>query len=305
MVGREGHLTEMNQQQLERMRLGRGFIAALDQSGGSAPGALARYGIDVPTGADDATTLDLMHQMRARIMASPSFSSAHLLGAILFAGTLDRNVGGRGTADFLWNVRGIVPFVKIDVGLADETDGVRLMKPIPDLSSLLERARGQDVFGTKMRSVITRGAASSIRSVVAQQFDVAREVMAAGLVPIIEPEVSIDNPDKDAAEHALGALVAEQLDLLAFDQLVMLKLTLPTVDGLYDEFVEHPRVLRVAALSGGYDRDEATGRLARNHGMIASFSRALTEGLDVHQSDDEFDAHLAASVAAIFDASIT
>jgi len=295
----------MNEQQWTRMASGQGFIAALDQSGGSAPGALARYGIEVDPGGGDAATLDLIHRMRARIMMSPSFSSERVLGAILFAGTLDRDVGGRRTADFLWNVKGIVPFVKIDVGLADERDGVRLMKSIPDLGSLLAKAGGEDVFGTKMRSVIDVGEMSSIRSVVAQQFEVAREVMAAGLVPIIEPEVSIDNPAKAAAEQTLFSLVSEELDSLASDQQVMLKLTLPTVDGLYDDFVHHPRVLRVAALSGGYDRQEANMRLARNRGMIASFSRALTEGLRVDQSEDEFDACLARSVGSIFDASIT
>ena len=295
----------MNESQWQRMTTGRGFIAALDQSGGSAPGALARYGIEVDSGQDEASIIDLMHRMRTRIMSSPSFSNAHVIGAILFAGTLDRDVGGRRTADFLWNVKGIVPFVKIDVGLADERDGVRLMKPIPDLAPLLAHAVGQQVFGTKMRSVIAHGDAGSIRSVVAQQFEVAREVIAAGLVPIIEPEVSIDNPIKDVAEHTLRGLLSEELDALAPDQHVMLKLTLPSVDGLYDEFVEHPQVVRVAALSGGYARDEANTRLARNHGMIASFSRALTEGLRVDQVDDEFDARLAASVTAIFDASIT
>jgi len=295
----------MNEAQRERMRSGRGFIAALDQSGGSAPGALARYGVEIDPGGDDAGTSDLMHRMRTRIMSSPSFSSAHVIGAILFAGTLDRDVEGRRTADFLWNLKGIVPFVKVDVGLADEHDGVQLMKPIPDLAPLLAHAAAQEVFGTKMRSVIMRGDPASIRSVVAQQFDIARAVTAAGLVPIIEPEVSIDNPDKDAVEHTLRALLSEELDALASDQHVMLKLTLPTVDGLYDEFVEHPRVLRVAALSGGYARDEASMRLARNHGMIASFSRALTEGLRVDQADADFDAQLAASVAAIFEASIT
>ena len=295
----------MNEPQWQRMRTGRGFIAALDQSGGSAPGALARYGIEVDPGENDASILDLMHRMRTRIMSSPSFSSAHVIGAILFTGTLDRDVGGRRTADFLWNVKGIVPFVKIDVGLADERDGVRLMKPIPDLAPLLARAAGQEVFGTKMRSVIDLGDPASIRSVVAQQFEVAREVIASGLVPIIEPEVSIDNPTKDVAEHTLRALLSEELDSLAADQHVMLKLTLPTVAGLYDDFVEHPRVLRVAALSGGHEREGASMRLAENRGMIASFSRALTEGLRTDQPDDEFDARLAASVTAIFDASIT
>ncbi len=295
----------MNEQQLQRVRSGQGFIAALDQSGGSAPGALARYGIRVDPDTETSATLDLMHEMRTRIMMSPSFSSERVLAAILFVGTLDRDVDGRRTADFLWNTKGIVPFVKIDVGLADDIDGVRLMKPIPDLSALLARAVGQGVFGTKMRSVIAIGEPASIRTVVAQQFDVAREVIDAGLVPIIEPEVSIDNPHKGDAEQTLRALVAEELDSLRSDQHVMLKLTLPTIDGLYDDFVGHPRVLRVAALSGGYDRDEATRRLARNHGMIASFSRALTEGLRVDQGDDEFDTELAASITDIFAASIT
>ncbi len=295
----------MNEQQYQRIRSGRGFIAALDQSGGSAPGALARYGVDVAPGTADATVLDLIHQMRTRIMVSPSFTKDRVLGAILFAGTLDREVAGRLAADYLWNVKGIVPFVKIDVGLADERAGVRLMKPIPDLSTLLGRAVELEVFGTKMRSVIDAGDPASIRSVVEQQFEVAREVIAAGLVPIIEPEVSIDNPDKVDAETTLHARISDELDALAADQRVMLKLTLPTVDGAYDDFVAHPRVLRVAALSGGYDRDEATRRLARNQGMIASFSRALTEGLDVGQSDDEFDAHLSAAIDAIFDASTT
>ncbi len=295
----------MNERQFQQVRSGRGFIAALDQSGGSAPGALARYGVDVAPDTDEATVHDLIHQMRTRIMVSPSFTSDRVLGAILFAGTLDREVGGRLAADYLWNVKGIVPFVKIDVGLDDERAGVRLMKPIPDLSTLLVRAAGLEVFGTKMRSVIDAGDATSIRSVVEQQFEVAREVIAAGLVPIIEPEVSIDNPTKADAETTLRALISDELDSLSADQHVMLKLTLPTVDGVYDEFVAHPRVLRVAALSGGYDRNEATSRLARNHGMIASFSRALTEGLDVGQSDDEFDAHLSASIDAIFEASTT
>lgn len=295
----------MHDLQRERMKSGRGFIAALDQSGGSASGALARYGIEVDPGGGDAGVDDLMHQMRTRIMTSPSFSSAHVIGGILFAGTLDREVEGRRTADFLWNVKGIVPFVKVDVGLADEQDGVQLMKPIPDLAPLLTHAARREVFGTKMRSVISQGDELSIRSVVAQQFDVAREITAAGLVPIIEPEVSIDNPDKDAAEHTLRAFLSEELDALASDQHVMLKLTLPTIDGLYDEVAEHPRVLRVAALSGGYAREEASMRLARQHGMIASFSRALTEGLHVDQAGADFDAQLAASVAAIFEASIT
>jgi fructose-bisphosphate aldolase class I len=295
----------VNERQLALVRSGRGFIAALDQSGGSAPAALARYGIDVGPDTGSAAMLDLMHRMRTRIMTSRSFSCDRVLGAILFAGTLDRQVDGRDTADYLWNVKGIVPFVKIDVGLADERDGVRLMKPIPDLSALLAHAAGKDVFGTKMRSLVTTGDATSIGAVVEQQFMVAREVLAADLVPIIEPEVSIDNPRKADAEADLLAALSGALGSLESDQQVMLKLTLPSVDGLYDEFVAHPRVLRVAALSGGYDRDEATQRLGANRGMIASFSRALTEGLHVDQSDDDFDARLAESIAAIFEASIT
>lgn len=290
---------------MERMRSGRGFVAALDQSGGSAPGALARYGVEVDPDSDASSILDVMHEMRSRIMASPSFTGDRVLGAILFADTLEREVDGRRSADYLWNIKGIVPFVKIDVGLAAERAGVRLMKPIPDLSASLARAVSLGVFGTKMRSVVDGGDPVSIRSVVEQQFDVAREVTAAGLVPILEPEVSIDNPYKDDAERTLRMLVSESLDALDADQLVMLKLTLPTTDGLYDSLVDHPRVLRVVALSGGYDREEATMRLARNRGVIASFSRALTEGLNVDQSGDEFDALLAASIAAIFEASIT
>jgi fructose-bisphosphate aldolase class I len=290
---------------MERMRSGRGFVAALDQSGGSAPGALARYGVEVDPDSDASSILDVMHEMRSRIMASPSFTGDRVLGAILFADTLERDVEGRRSADYLWNIKGIVPFVKIDVGLAAERAGVRLMKPIPDLSASLARAVRLGVFGTKMRSVVDGGDPVSIRSVVEQQFDVAREVTAAGLVPILEPEVSIDNPYKDDAERTLRMLVSESLDALDADQLVMLKLTLPTTDGLYDSLVDHPRVLRVVALSGGYDREEATTRLARNRGVIASFSRALTEGLNVDQSDDEFDALLAASIAAIFEASVT
>ncbi len=290
---------------MERMRSGRGFVAALDQSGGSAPGALARYGVEVDPDSDASSILDVMHEMRSRIMASQSFTGDRVLGAILFADTLERDVEGRRSADYLWNIKGIVPFVKIDVGLAAERAGVRLMKPIPDLSASLARAVSLGVFGTKMRSVVDGGDPVSIRSVVEQQFDVAREVTAAGLVPILEPEVSIDNPYKDDAERTLRMLVSESLDALDADQLVMLKLTLPTTDGLYDSLVDHPRVLRVVALSGGYDREEATTRLARNRGVIASFSRALAEGLNVDQSDDEFDALLAASIAAIFEASIT
>ena len=295
----------MNVEERERIRDGRGFIAALDQSGGSAPGPLERYGISVDRAASDAEIMDLMHEMRSRIMASPSFSSDAILGAILFAGTLERTVSDRPTADYLWNVRGIVPFVKIDVGLADVDAGVRLMSPIPELDATLDRAVERGVFGTKMRSVITLAEPAAIAALVDQQMTIANRVLAAGLVPIIEPEVDIANPHKAEAEGILHGLLLRRLDLLGSDQQVMLKLTLPTFDGAYDALVRHPHVLRVAALSGGYDRGEATTRLARDHGMIASFSRALTEGLSVTQSAAEFDAHLATSVRAIFDASIT
>ncbi|MFN3258154.1 MAG: fructose bisphosphate aldolase [Ilumatobacter sp.] len=295
--------------QRERMSESPGFIAALDQSGGSAPLALARYGIDIDPaggpGADESTMLDMIHEMRVRIMTSPSFTADHVLGAILFAGTLDRTVDGLPTAEYLWKRNGIVPFVKIDVGLAEARDGVRLMLPIPGLDATLGRAVEAGVFGTKMRSVIDGGDASAMRTLVDQQFSVARRVLAAGLIPIIEPEVSIEHAAKVDAEHVLRDLLIAALDRVATPHQVMLKLTLPTVDGAYQSLIDHPRVLRVAALSGGYSRNDATERLSRNPGMIASFSRALTEGLRAEQSDAEFDAALATSIATIYAASIT
>ncbi len=295
----------MTDEQLERMRTGRGFIAALDQSGGSTPRALARYGLDEHAYADDAQMFDLVHAMRTRIITSPSFGGSRVIAAILFEQTMDRPIEGRGSAEFLWAEKRIVPFLKIDKGLGDDLDGARVMRPIPDLDRLLERARTHGVFGTKMRSLITLAHHAGVDAVVQQQFEVARIVLGAGLVPIIEPEIDIRSPQKEAAEELLHQALVRELATLDDDQRVMLKLTLPSEDDFYADLVTHPRVLRVAALSGGYQRVEAVELLARNHGVIASFSRALTEGLDVHQSAAEFDAVLHASVESIYRASIT
>ncbi|MEN9505664.1 MAG: hypothetical protein RI958_1590 [Actinomycetota bacterium] len=295
----------MNQAQLERVRSGDGFIAALDQSGGSTPKALRLYGIAEDDYAGDDQMFDLMHQMRSRMMTNPAFSGERVLGAILFEGTMDRDVEGRGSADYLWSVKGVVPFLKVDKGLADEHDGVQLMKPIPGLDALVARAVDKGVFGTKMRSVIKLANQAGIRAVVAQQFDIGRQILAGGLVPIIEPEVDINSPEKAEAEAMLKAALLAELDRQPADQPVMLKLTLPSTDDFYAELVHHPSVLRVVALSGGYSRDEANARLSRNHGVIASFSRALTEGLTAQQSDDEFTATFEAAIAAIHAASIT
>ena len=295
----------MTDEQLERMRTGKGFIAALDQSGGSTPKALLRYGLDEHAYADDAEMFDLVHAMRSRIITSPAFSSTRVIAAILFEMTMDREIQGRGTAEFLWTEKHIVPFLKIDKGLGDDLDGARVMRPIPGLDQLLERARAHGVFGTKMRSLITLAHRQGVDAVVAQQFEVARAVLAAGLVPIVEPEIDIRSPQKGAAEGLLHQALVRELDALDTDQQVMLKLTLPDEDDFYADLVSHPRVLRVAALSGGYTRTEAVALLARNHGVIASFSRALTEGLDVHQTAAEFDAVLHGSVESIYRASIT
>ena len=295
----------MNQAQLERVRSGDGFIAALDQSGGSTPKALRLYGIAEDDYAGDDQMFDLMHQMRSRMMTNPAFSGERVLGAILFEGTMDRDVEGRGSADYLWSVKGVGPFLKVDKGLADEPDGVQLMKPIPGLDALVARAVDKGVFGTKMRSVIKLANQAGIRAVVAQQFDIGRQILAGGLVPIIEPEVDINSPEKAEAEAMLKAALLAELDRQPADQPVMLKLTLPSTDDFYAELVHHPSVLRVVALSGGYSRDEANARLSRNHGVIASFSRALTEGLTAQQSDDEFTATFEAAIAAIHAASIT
>lgn len=295
----------MNAQQLEQMRSGKGFIAALDQSGGSTPKALKLYGVDESRYSNDEQMFDLIHAMRTRMMTSKAFTGERVLGAILFEGTMDRDVEGRGSADYLWQVKRVVPFLKVDKGLADEADGVQVMKPMPDLDRLLDKARSKGIFGTKMRSVIKVADATGIEAVVAQQFAVGRQILDAGLVPIIEPEVDIHSPSKDQAEVMLKKHLLAELDRQPADRPVMLKLTLPVVDDFYLELVKHPSVLRVVALSGGYSRDEANARLSRNHGMIASFSRALTEGLSDQQSDDEFDRTLDSAIAGIYAASIT
>jgi fructose-bisphosphate aldolase class I len=295
----------MNSEQFERVRTGEGFIAALDQSGGSTPKALKLYGIDESSYSGDEEMFRLMHAMRSRMITSPAFTGDRVLGAILFEGTMDREIEGRGSADYLWSVKHVVPFLKVDKGLLDEADGVQLMKPITGLDDLLGRARAKGVFGTKMRSVIKHADAAAIDAVVAQQFEVGRQILGAGLMPIIEPEVDINSPTKEQAEALLKASILNQLEHQPADQPVMLKLTLPTVDDFYLDLVEHPRVLRVVALSGGYSRDDANARLARNHGIIASFSRALTEGLNAQQSDAEFDATLDAAIGSIFAASRT
>jgi fructose-bisphosphate aldolase class I len=295
----------MDQAQQQKMKTGKGFIAALDQSGGSTPKALSLYGIGADRYTNDDEMFALMHAMRTRIMTSPAFTGDRVLGAILFEKTMDSQVEGQYSADYLWNVKQIVPFLKIDKGLEEEADGVQLMKPMPGLDALLARANERHVFGTKERSVIKLADAAGVKAVVDQQFDVANQVLKAGLVPIIEPEVDIHSPEKPEAEKLLLASITEHLAGLAADQAVMLKLTLPDTDGLYDELVQHPNVLRVVALSGGYSREEANARLARNKGVIASFSRALTEGLTDGQSDEEFNAALDASIGAIYEASTT
>jgi len=295
----------MNEEQLERMRHGHGFIAALDQSGGSTPRALRLYGIPETAYADEAEMFDLVHAMRTRIMTSPAFSGDRILGAILFEMTMERTVGGKGTAEHLWQDKGIVPFLKVDHGLEDESHGTRLMRPMPDLDDVLRRAIAHGVFGTKMRSVIGLADRIGIESVVAQQFEVAQQILAAGLVPIIEPEVDIRSDQKEAAEDLLRETLLHHLDRLDAGSEVMLKLTLPEQDGLHTPLVAHPRVLRVVALSGGYSRAEAVERLSRQHGVVASFSRALTEGLDVDQTPDQFDRTLDASIASIYRASLT
>jgi fructose-bisphosphate aldolase class I len=291
--------------QLQRMRTHPGFIAALDQSGGSTPGALRAYGIKDDAWANEEQMFALVHQMRTRIMTSPTFTGERVIGAILFENTMDRDVEGQPTADYLWNVKRIVPFVKVDKGLAPESGGVQLMKPMPELGKLLDRANAKRIFGTKMRSFIKQANASGIKDVVTQQFEAARQIIAMGLVPIVEPEVDIHCPDKARAEEMLKAALLAELDALPEGQLVMLKLTLPEKDDLYAECVRHPRVVRVVALSGGYTRDEGNGRLRRNHGIVASFSRALVEGLSARQSNAEYNTLLDASIQSIFEASNT
>jgi fructose-bisphosphate aldolase, class I len=293
------------ERQLEKMRTQPGFIAALDQSGGSTPGALRAYGIKDDAWSGEEQMFAIVHQMRTRIITSPVFSGERILGAILFENTVDRDIEGRPAADYLWNVKQVVPFLKVDSGLASESQGVQLMKPIPELPALLDKARAKRIFGTKMRSLIKQANGVGIKDVVAQQFDVARQIMSAGLVPIVEPEVDIHCPEKPGAEALLKAAIREHLDSLAADQPVMLKLTLPDTDDLYADFVRHPRVVRVVALSGGYSREEGNRRLRRNHGVVASFSRALVEGLSAQQPDAEYNAALGASIQSIFEASST
>jgi fructose-bisphosphate aldolase class I len=288
----------------EKMRSAPGFVAALDQSGGSTPKALGLYGLDAGSWSGEQEMYDLIHQMRCRIITSPAFTGDRILAAILFEMTMDRQIEGKGAAEFLWEDKQVVPILKIDKGLAEQSDGAQLMKPIPDLASLLERALGHGVFGTKMRSVVKLADPVGIQAVVDQQLTVARQVLAAGLVPIIEPEVDIHSPQKAAAEELLTERLLAALSELDDGQQVMLKLTLPEKDGLYATLLAHPRVLRVVALSGGYTREEANARLARNHGVVASFSRALTEGLSAQQSEVEFDRILDASIQSIYDASV-
>jgi fructose-bisphosphate aldolase, class I len=293
------------EQQKTKFRTQHGFIAALDQSGGSTPKALKLYGIAESEYSGEAQMMDMIHQMRTRIIMSPAFTGERILGAILFEATMDREVNGRPTAEILWEVKKVVPFLKIDKGLADEADGVQLMKPMPDLAKLLAKAKSKGIFGTKERSVIKQANAAGIQAVVDQQFEVAKQVIAAGLVPIVEPEVDIHCPDKAGAEKLLKPALKAALDKLPEGQQVMLKLTLPNEDDLYADLVKHPRVLKVVALSGGYSRDDANAKLARQHGMVASFSRALTEGLSAKQSDAEFNAALDKAIESIYQASKT
>ena len=295
----------INPEQLQRAKSNKGFIAALDQSGGSTPKALKLYGVEETEYSGDAQMFDLIHAMRSRIIQSPVFTSERILGAILFEMTMNRKIDGKGTAEFLWQNKQILPFLKVDNGLADETNGAQIMKPIPELGTRLESAKSHGVFGTKMRSVIKLGNKTGISDVVKQQFEIGKHIVAAGLVPIIEPEVDINSPEKSAAEVLLKAEIIGQLNSLSSDQNVMLKLTLPNETGFYAELVKHPRVVRVVALSGGYSREDANKKLAQNHGVIASFSRALTEGLSAQQSETQFNGALDAAIQAIYQASNT
>lgn len=297
--------TKVNAEQLQKAKSGRGFIAALDQSGGSTPKALKLYGVEETEYNGEAEMFDLIHAMRSRIIQSPVFTSERILGAILFEMTMNRKIDGKGSAEYLWQNKQILPFLKIDNGLADEINGAQIMKPIPELSSRLESAKSHGVFGTKMRSVIKLANKTGVADVVRQQFEIGKEIVSAGLVPIIEPEVDIKSPEKSAAEVILKAEILAQLDSLNSEQDVMLKLTLPNESGFFDALVKHPRVIRVVALSGGYSREEANKQLARNRGVIASFSRALTEGLSAKQTESQFNGALDAAIQSIFEASNT
>ena len=296
----------MNQKQLEKMKNGKGFIAALDQSGGSTPKALRLYGVEESAYSNDEEMFTLVHEMRTRIIKSPSFTSDRVLAAILFENTMDRKIDDKFTADYLWDVKGIIPILKVDKGLMDLEGGVQLMKPIPGLDKLLARARDErHIFGTKMRSVIKEAAEEGIKKIVDQQFEIGLQIAAAGLVPILEPEVDIHCPDKAKAEEILKKNIMEHLAKLPEDTNLMFKVTIPTIPDTYAELIADPRVVRVVALSGGYTREDSNKKLAENHGLIASFSRALSEGLNAKQTDAEFDALLKASVDSIYEASIT
>ena len=293
-----------NPDQFKRVSAGQGFIAALDQSGGSTPKALRLYGVEENEYSGEAEMFDLIHQMRSRIIKSPAFNGDKVVGAILFEMTMDRDIDGTPTATYLWNECQVVPFLKVDKGLADEENGVQVMKPMPDLDALLDKAVAKGIFGTKMRSVISAANPEGVKAVVAQQFEIGKQILAKGLVPIIEPEVTITIADKAAAEDLLRDAILAELDALAEDQNIMLKLSLPENDNQYKALVDHPRVVKLVALSGGYSREEANDKLSRNSGMIASFSRALTEGLSAKQSDTEFDDTLAATIDTIYQASV-
>ena len=295
----------MNQEQLKRMESAKGFIAALDQSGGSTPKALKAYGVDESSYHGDEEMFTRVHEMRTRIIKSPSFNKSEILAAILFENTMDRKIDGLFTADFLWDKKGIIPILKVDKGLAEEKDGVQLMKPISDLNALLDRANERHIFGTKMRSVIKQANEAGIRAIIDQQFEVGLQIAAKGLVPILEPEVDIHCPDKAKAEEIMLGCMKEHLAKLPADAKIMFKVTIPTVDNLYEGIMKDPHVVRVVALSGGYSQDDANKKLARNHGLIASFSRALAQDLRASQSDAEFDAVLKKAVDSIYKASIT
>ena len=294
-----------HEQQQQQMKTSPGFIAALDQSGGSTPKALQQYGIKEGTWSNDNEMFAIVHQMRTRIITSPAFSGKRIIAAILFEDTMNRDIAGKPTGDYLWNEKQVVPFLKVDKGLEAEKDGVQLMKPMPGLGALLETAKKKGMFGTKMRSVVKLANAAGIKNIVDQQFEIARQIISAGLVPIIEPEVDIRCPEKAKAEQLLKEAILKDLSQLPTGQLVMLKLTIPDQDDFYMDLIRHPKVLRVVALSGGYTREDANARLRRNHGLIASFSRALVEGLSAQQSDAEFNAMLDKYIQSIFDASNT
>jgi len=295
----------INEKQLDKVKNQPGFIAALDQSGGSTPKALRLYGVSEDAWSNDEEMFTLVHEMRTRIITSPAFNGDRILGAILFENTMDREIAGQPTASYLWDVKNVVPFLKVDKGLADEENGAKLMKPMPGLDELLERAKEKAIFGTKMRSVIEQSNEKGIEANISQQFEIGRKIVAAGFVPIIEPEVNIHCPDKAAAEDILHARIMDELNGLGEGETIMLKLTLPEKDNLYADCIAHSNVARVVALSGGYTRQEANSRLSRQKGMVASFSRALTEGLTAQQSDEEFNAVLESSIASIFEASNT